>query len=375
MSYEEKIKTVNKRLSDFQLATVNYIERRFYEDGQNRILVADEVGLGKTWIARGIIARAYERWERKKGGKKASLNVYYICSNKQLANQNLSKVNFTDDKRCIVSQVDRIILLALESNLQDVPLRIYALTPDTSLTERSLQGIKEERAIIYGILQSEPQWTPWRKRLSELLRGYCGKESWKETRSRIPCNIIRKQVAANFIKAVSRCRVTADDCPHCFQLLGLQKPPTMSELLMRLLPVFRRASNYDVIYKEMVGRLRKLMVDTCLSLLDADLFIMDEFQRYSQLIETKGQSEQTTIAQKVFGQSKAKVLMLSATPFKAYTNRYDERMGEQHYEEFVRVLQFLYAGQQKTGVSMNINAPASIRLCCSCQRARIEVSF
>ena len=44
------------QLKDFQCATVERINELF-RDGQNRVLVADEVGLGKTLIARGAIAK------------------------------------------------------------------------------------------------------------------------------------------------------------------------------------------------------------------------------------------------------------------------------------------------------------------------------
>ena len=43
-------------LKDFQVATVNRIEQ-LYRQGQMRVLVSDEVGLGKTLIARGTIAK------------------------------------------------------------------------------------------------------------------------------------------------------------------------------------------------------------------------------------------------------------------------------------------------------------------------------
>ena len=43
-------------LKDFQRATVNRIER-LYRNGQMRVLVSDEVGLGKTLIARGTVAK------------------------------------------------------------------------------------------------------------------------------------------------------------------------------------------------------------------------------------------------------------------------------------------------------------------------------
>ena len=43
-------------LKDFQQATVNRIDA-LYRSGQMRVLVSDEVGLGKTLIARGTVTK------------------------------------------------------------------------------------------------------------------------------------------------------------------------------------------------------------------------------------------------------------------------------------------------------------------------------
>lgn len=63
MMYEEQIIEVEQKLSDVQQATVNYLYHRMYDEGQGRMLVADEVGLGKTWIAKGLVAKAFNRWQ------------------------------------------------------------------------------------------------------------------------------------------------------------------------------------------------------------------------------------------------------------------------------------------------------------------------
>ena len=49
-------------LKDFQRWTVDTVFRRLYgdEDPTRHFLVADEVGLGKTLVARGVIAKAIE---------------------------------------------------------------------------------------------------------------------------------------------------------------------------------------------------------------------------------------------------------------------------------------------------------------------------
>ena len=54
------------RLRDFQRDTVEYVFQRMYgELPASRFLVADEVGLGKTFVARGLIAKVVDLlWEK-----------------------------------------------------------------------------------------------------------------------------------------------------------------------------------------------------------------------------------------------------------------------------------------------------------------------
>lgn len=87
--------------------------------------------------------------------------------------------------------------------------------------------------------------------------------------------------------------------------------------------------------------LRQALTEVCLEYLEADLFILDEFQRYRDLIKKDEDSPALRLARKVFEIENAKTLMLSATPFKPYTNSMDLNAGEDHYEEFKLVLKFL----------------------------------
>ena len=52
-------------LKSFQRDAVEHVIHRFYGPGETsrRFLVADETGLGKSVVARGVIARAIERLE------------------------------------------------------------------------------------------------------------------------------------------------------------------------------------------------------------------------------------------------------------------------------------------------------------------------
>src|SRR5690348_12825607 len=76
-------------LKDFQHATVDYVFERFYgAKPTRRFLVADEVGLGKTLVARGVIARSIDHlWD-----KVDRIDVIYICSNVDIARQNIERL-------------------------------------------------------------------------------------------------------------------------------------------------------------------------------------------------------------------------------------------------------------------------------------------
>ena len=54
--------------------------------------VADEVGLGKTLVARGIIAKTLEHLQ----DEVERVDVIYICSNAAIATQNVNRLNVSD---------------------------------------------------------------------------------------------------------------------------------------------------------------------------------------------------------------------------------------------------------------------------------------
>ena len=82
------------QLKDFQRASVEHAFGQLYGDGADRFLVADEVGLGKTMVARGVIAKAIEHlWDDVE-----RIDVIYICSNGSIAQQNIRRLNVLPDQ-------------------------------------------------------------------------------------------------------------------------------------------------------------------------------------------------------------------------------------------------------------------------------------
>ncbi|MCC5633205.1 hypothetical protein LC613_37530 [Nostoc sphaeroides CHAB 2801] len=143
------IKPILGNLKDFQLATVNYVFRRLYldSDASDRFLVADEVGLGKTLIAQGLISQAIKHlWD-----KVNRIDIVYICSNADIARQNIQRLNITDKKD--FNLASRITLLPLElHNLQKNRINFISFTPGTSFDLKSNLGTMEERATLYWLL-------------------------------------------------------------------------------------------------------------------------------------------------------------------------------------------------------------------------------
>src|ERR1051326_5212580 len=81
-------------LKDFQRRTVDYAFKRMYldRDFTKRFLVADEGGLGKTLVARGVIAKVVDHlWDRVE-----RIDVVYICSNADIARQNIARLFIAD---------------------------------------------------------------------------------------------------------------------------------------------------------------------------------------------------------------------------------------------------------------------------------------
>ena len=128
--------TVLDGLKDFQLATAKRVFE-LYMQGQNRVLVADEVGLGKTLIAKGVIAQTaryhYEDLQDK------LFKVVYVCSNQAIANQNLNKLKICEDITVDGVSDTRLSMQHLKIYEQESDPKIKAnyiqmtpLTPSTS---------------------------------------------------------------------------------------------------------------------------------------------------------------------------------------------------------------------------------------------------
>ncbi len=136
----------------FQLDTVDAVVRAMFDEGQRRFLVADEVGLGKTKTARALVAETVKRlWDDKDVDR---IDVVYICSNAQIARQNLQDLDLFSDLGEAPRRADRLTMLP--STLASLGhVNLIALTPGTSFDLGDQAGRVGERAMLWRLLEHE----------------------------------------------------------------------------------------------------------------------------------------------------------------------------------------------------------------------------
>ena len=368
MDAGEHITKVLDGLKDFQLATVNSTIDQFYLEGKNKMLIADEVGLGKTIVARGIIAKMYEKFLEKKLGSK-NFNVIYICSNQAIASQNIGKLNiiYGKDSENVVDYSkddDRITALSYQPKelTSKFNIRIKAFTPATSFDQNTNAGKSDERVLLFRLLFKHPAFKDKRNSLKWLIKGTkrMNDDNWDhaikdailfDSEKRIKYfyygsyRKIRKGLKSKFYKAIQE-KVPFAELRDVYNALGIEKEKSCISLLSKICSNRIQKNNYYKeryrVYWEIISYLRFKLSDCCKEYLEADLFILDEFQRYNKLIKIdKSDNPGIELARQILNKDYAKVLMLSATPFKPYTNDFDELCGEHHYSEFKNVLKFL----------------------------------
>ncbi|HUT76238.1 MAG TPA: DEAD/DEAH box helicase, partial [Polyangia bacterium] len=149
------------RLKDFQRISVEYVFRRLYTDPDpvDRFLLADEVGLGKTLVARGVIAKTIDHlWDTV-----PRIDVLYVCSNADIARQNINRLRVPldyeedEDGNEGYSFASRVTLLPLTAKrLEEHKVNFLAFTPGTSFDLGKRTGVARERALLFHLLRD-----PW----------------------------------------------------------------------------------------------------------------------------------------------------------------------------------------------------------------------
>lgn len=331
-------------LKPFQRTTVDYVFRRFFADqhATRNFLVADEVGLGKTMVARGVIAKTIEALQEHVN----RIDIIYICSNQAIAEQNLKSLNVIGAGARLMNT--RLTLLPLEmerkSGIAKQAINLISLTPGTALDLKSSTGKVEERALIFLMLQGISGLN--HRGCHRIFRDWAGEPSWNYWIGRLKKESISKPITKSFIEAVryhpdilARLQAAADLARR------FKRPAYPSEL--RPAPI--------------IGELRRILARICIKALEPDLIVLDEFQRFAELLHEHDEvahpekAAAAELAKALFSSEDengnvARLLLLSATPYRTLSLSSDDPLEGDHYADFMKTMRFLFGdedGQQR----------------------------
>jgi hypothetical protein len=318
------------KLAEFQEAAAQLIADRLLDrNGSRRFLLADEVGLGKTIVARAVLEELLRR--------RRTLDVVYLCSNAEIAEQNRKKLDPAAGR-----PLRRVTELAL-GMVPERELRLFSFTPGTSLREGT--GLAWERRLllflVHRVLRQDVRKGEWR----EYFRCGADKDQWPlDTQFRRLRPEFRRKLSLKFQELVER------EWNKPVNLNGKRKVPAEIVVPAKILADEVRSFRTDDSESRrrrnrLVGVLRLGVKRVALDDLNPDIVILDEVQRFREVITQASQPD--SIAARLFKRGTA-VLILSATPYRMFALDHE---GSDHYKEFLDTVQFLFAasGAQEVG--------------------------
>jgi hypothetical protein len=335
-------------LKDFQRRTATWVFRRMFDknDPALRFLVADEVGLGKTHIAKGVIAQVIDYLQRSGDLRH---DIVYVCSNAAIARQNVRKLVPKGIEP--VDDVERLTMLPLAKLDQGSGGRsgvnLLAITPGTSLKFGRSTGRFPERCLAYaflrthwgaGVMSPRARWIFW--------HGVSPDDGDTRLRS----------LEARYRRSVKAAHGDfADRLAEVDRVRIAQGQATVRELFDDLVDglAWKRTFPDDLRQprQELIGEVRRILATVGIAALRPDLVVLDEFQRFKDLLSPDPANFAAELAQRLFNYVEpdtgrpTRTLLLSATPYRMYTTA-DEPDGD-HYADFLSTCSFLFGDQAR----------------------------
>jgi hypothetical protein len=322
-----------------------------------RYLVADETGLGKSMIARGVIAAAME--DLQDDDEVGRIDIVYICSNADVARQNVKRLDILGTK---VNLSTRLSMLATATHQLNTPVtsvgkpvNLVSLTPRTSFPDKGWRtGTRDERALLFLILRDDLDLRGARATAGyRILRGTMDWTRFKEHTQWFKRTLddnasgdappLDPTVVAKFLELV---RVPDDN--------GSSVLDRFTELLDDTVGHTDVPGGFAAA-ADVVIALRRTLARAGVEALEPDLVILDEFQRFTDLLQDD--QPVSELAQEMFNYSAARVLLLSATPYKPFdidepadgADSTSKSSDGTHREQFMGTLDFLTKGRAEPG--------------------------
>ncbi len=329
-------------LKSFQHRSAAHAFHRLFDaaDSSRRFLVADETGLGKTHIAAGVIAATIEKLNDDPTVRR--IDIVYVCSNSDIADQNISKL--IRDPQFKARKSTRLTMLITERELlksvkrgKSKPVTLVSFTPGTSFELRS-SGSARERAVLYLLIV-------------EMLQ--LGRDDRHSLRRVLKTTVKRERSFQEGYIDPLRAELSSDSGKLNWEpniRASFELAFRASDMEKRLRRQFKRVADREVVgdlyveCRQIVSDLRRMLARASVDALEPDLVILDEFQRFKDLLRQPDPDEPDVaveLAHLLFEQEQSRTLLLSATPYKIFTLQQEHSIGDDHYADLYSTLGFL----------------------------------
>jgi len=301
---------------EFQQCTAAWaIERLFGKENRapaSRALIADEVGLGKTHIAKHVCDHVRALHPHK------DIQIVYMTSSLDICSQNRKTLSHS---RAELVTADRITLLHAFKRTERSRVTIFSMTPGTSIQIGNKAGNTTERLYI-----------AW---LAQKLFGIGNQQA---------CRVFALDANVGFPEGF--CQATFDK----YQRLP-RKYWQVLKPIWRSLEVNGKKLRDLILDREIdkptdravVKALRKALVEVLLDRFKPDLIVLDEFQRFKDLLEMKEDGGLKEPLAARFLKPSTPTLLLSATPYRLWDSDARAKASElPHQEDLKLTFNFLF---------------------------------
>lgn len=329
---------MEKKLKDFQKATVEHIVNIFKSKKQRRVLLSDEVGLGKTIVSKGVIQAVGELSDEYGIWDDNTYRVVYICSNANIVKQNTENLGIEDVMNIDESRLSMQHFIVakkvkeLQKSKKSKPRILIPLTPGTSFNLQTSAGNMNERALMFAILSHLDDFKDHKTALKNRLNIYgANGDNWTDIINKYEKDI-KENVCTGYRENICK-EVVNDDCYQ-----------EAKDLLLKAIAL----NDYNTTNKA-ITLFRIIFCKISMKELNPDLVIMDEFQRFSSLLDLEGNSEEAMLTRTFFGKEDGPfILLVSATPYKPFTTleELNENKIDEQYQDFNKLADFLFDGRE-----------------------------
>ena len=212
------------------------------------------------------------------------------------------------------------------------PRILIPLTPGTSFNLQTSAGNMNERALMFAILSHLDDFKDHKTALKNRLNIYgANGDNWTDIIDKYEKDI-KENVCTGYRENISK-EVVNDDCYQ-----------EAKDLLLKAIAL----NDYNTTNKA-ITLFRIIFCKISMKELNPDLVIMDEFQRFSSLLDLEGNSEEAMLTRTFFGKEDGPfILLVSATPYKPFSTleELNENKIDEQYQDFNKLADFLFDGRE-----------------------------